>query len=252
MLSSFLDVRRFVFGQTGSLRLALPCLCTCGTSSHSYKRDNSSVALHGCISEQQQQQQQQRRQLLRWTGHRSTAAHHTSPRHQHHVQGPLRVGPHQPTRCMCLQTLTVPGGACVRVRGVVASTGWKTAMHGGKADLLIGTYAQRRHCKQFVTPSSFPPDAVVDAVLGAGRGPGVRAPRAAWTEAVPTVPPGSHPVFFELNIQVRVPLMHELTWLLLTQQGPWWRCFTTALRRYGRCAESAVMKDPGCCDALHH
>ena len=169
------------------------------------QKDNSSVALHGCISEQQQQQQQQRRQLLRWTGHRSTAAHHTSPRHQHHVQGPLRVGPHQPTRCMCLQTLTVPGGACVRVRGVVASTGWKTAMHGGKADLLIGTYAQRRHCKQFVTPSSFPSDAVVDAVLGAGRGPGVRAPRTAWTAAVPTVPPGSHPVFFELNIQVRLP-----------------------------------------------
>ena len=128
MLSSFLDVRRFVFGQTGSLRLALPCLCTCGTSSHSYKRDNSSVALHGCISEQQQQQQQQRRQLLRWTGHRSTAAHHTSPRHQHHVQGPLRVGPHQPTRCMCLQTLTVPGGACVR--RVCVCVGWWLLLAG--------------------------------------------------------------------------------------------------------------------------
>ena len=62
---------------------------------------------------------------------RAGAAHRASPspRRQHHVQGPLRVGPHQPTRCMCLQTLTVPGGACVRVRGVVASTGWKTAMH---------------------------------------------------------------------------------------------------------------------------
>jgi hypothetical protein len=83
-----------------------------------------------------------------------------------------------------------------------------TATPSPQTPLLAGTPAPRvaTTCRgRYAWVVTSLPGALVDGCLGAEARlpPGTaRAPREAWEAECPGVPPGSHPVYFELNHQV--------------------------------------------------